>query len=1086
MKHCLGCMELYGEEFKVCPYCGYIEGTPAEEKIHMEPGTLLHNRYIIGKVLGYGGFGVTYIGWDGKLEQKVAIKEYLPGEFSTRMPGQSAITIFSGDKSEQFLAGMKRFVEEAKRLAKFKNESGIVKILDSFEENSTAYIIMEYLDGETLTAFLERNNTMKEDDAIKLLTPVMRSLQTVHGEGILHRDIAPDNIFLTKTGEVKLIDFGASRYATTSHSRSLTVIIKPGFSAEEQYRSRGDQGPHTDVYSLGATLYKMITGKTPPDAMERRAKYENQNRDILVPPHVILKRDKVKPNISPDRENAILNAMNVRIEDRTPDVGTLLNELNSDKPVKRKQGKIKRIDLYGWPLWLKIALPAILGVFVILGTLLLTGVIKLGKYKTEIILPDNTVIVPDVEGKTAEDAIAVLEGVSLGANITSKEYEFQPAGTIVVQEPLQGSYAMVNSDVKLIVSKGKGAQEAVDGISTVPHLVGSTKEDALKDIETAGLAVGEIKEDYSDNYDAGLVISQSIESETKVNEGTEISITVSLGKQSFDMPDAVGKGMNEAKAQLEQLGLRVTFEQKPDKAPVGQVIGQSVSNGSQVKKGDLITLTVSSGEAETKKVPNVAGASEEAAAKTLKDAGFTVEVKQQYSNDVQKGYVISQNPGADSMQAAGTQITIIVSMGRNQEDVTQPPATEPPATQKIAIANVVGKTQSEAERTLKNQGFAVSVNEAYSSKVTAGVVISQNPSAGASVEKGSRITITVSKGTEKISVPDVVGKNSADARSTLEGKGFTVTVSEEYNSTVAKGAVIWQVPSAGTMKEKGSTVSIAVSKGRQSVTVTLDPNGGKVSPTTVTVYPGEAYGSLPTPQRDYYTFAGWYTSDEGGNKITQNTTVPSSGDLIRTLYAHWTQNDLSDWVKFTEKPDGARVVEEKYTYTKRFYDKSSKSSLSGWTRYDKERTGWGSTQGPVSSDPSNGSRKVWSESVYDHTEYHYYRWTNGTDSWSYQYNNSYWLEERWFRDVLPVSQYGTAVGYEGSDIGRYVWIRADYAGNRDVDKTWSRSVNKTVWYYQEPVYTYYYYQDRNLESKEDPSGEADVSKVVYWVRFQAK
>ena len=297
-RRCLGCMELFGDEFEICPHCGYIVGTHAEEAIHMEPGTILHDRYIIGKILGYGGFGITYIGWDGKLEQKVAIKEYLPGEFSTRMPGQSQVTVFNGEKSEQFHDGLKKFIDEAKRLAKFQNEPGIVKIFDSFEENETAYIIMEYLDGETLTDYLKREKTIPEDQAVNMLMPVMNSLQTVHAEGLLHRDIAPDNIFLTKTGEVKLIDFGASRYATTSHSRSLTVIIKPGFSPEEQYRSRGDQGPYTDVYALAATLYKMITGKTPPDAMERRAKYENQNKDILEEPHKLNKDMYAKIKLS--------------------------------------------------------------------------------------------------------------------------------------------------------------------------------------------------------------------------------------------------------------------------------------------------------------------------------------------------------------------------------------------------------------------------------------------------------------------------------------------------------------------------------------------------------------------------------------------------------------------------------------------------------------------------------------------------------------------------------------------------------------------------------------------------------------------
>ena len=259
---CLGCMQPFDAENKVCPHCGYAVGTPAEEAIHMTPGTVLSERYVVGRVLGYGGFGVTYIGWDERLQQRVAIKEYLPNEFSTRVPGHSQVTVFDGDRQEQFLDGLKKFVEEARHLAQFQNEPGIVRVFDSFTENDTAYIIMEYLEGQTLSAYLEEAGTIPEDQAVAMLTPLMESLQVVHEKGILHRDIAPDNIFVTNDGEVKLIDFGASRYATTSHSRSLTVIIKPGYSPEEQYRSRGDQGPHTDVYALASTMYKMITGVT--------------------------------------------------------------------------------------------------------------------------------------------------------------------------------------------------------------------------------------------------------------------------------------------------------------------------------------------------------------------------------------------------------------------------------------------------------------------------------------------------------------------------------------------------------------------------------------------------------------------------------------------------------------------------------------------------------------------------------------------------------------------------------------------------------------------------------------------------------
>jgi len=153
-------MAEYDEKLGLCPHCGFEPGTPAESALHMRPGTILNGRYLIGRVIGYGGFGVTYLGWDNTLQQKVAIKEYLPSEFATRAAGQSQVTVFGGNKAEQFSGGMVKFVEEAKRLAQFQNEPGIVRVFDSFEANNTAYIVMEYLDGETLTAYLEREGTV--------------------------------------------------------------------------------------------------------------------------------------------------------------------------------------------------------------------------------------------------------------------------------------------------------------------------------------------------------------------------------------------------------------------------------------------------------------------------------------------------------------------------------------------------------------------------------------------------------------------------------------------------------------------------------------------------------------------------------------------------------------------------------------------------------------------------------------------------------------------------------------------------------------------------------------------------------------
>lgn len=156
MKYCFGCMERYEDTLNTCPFCGYAEGTVSDNALHLRPGTILQERYIVGKVIGYGGFGVTYIGWDAVLETKIAIKEYLPSDFATRVLGHTQLTVFSDNKNKQFNDGMKKFINEAKKLAKFHSTPGIVKIFDSFEANNTAYIVMELLQGETLAEKLKR------------------------------------------------------------------------------------------------------------------------------------------------------------------------------------------------------------------------------------------------------------------------------------------------------------------------------------------------------------------------------------------------------------------------------------------------------------------------------------------------------------------------------------------------------------------------------------------------------------------------------------------------------------------------------------------------------------------------------------------------------------------------------------------------------------------------------------------------------------------------------------------------------------------------------------------------------------------
>lgn len=270
---CLNCFSQRGK-YDVCPYCGYVNGTIPEEGYILHPGVRLWGRYVIGTILGAGGFGITYRAWDTRLNAMVAIKEFYPQGLVSRIPGETDVRVFSGDKQENYAAQLARFMDEAKNMAKFTGDAYIVSVLDYFEDNGTAYIVMEYLDGMTLKEYMaQKGGSLSTDQAVSIGSSLLKALQTIHQKGIIHRDISPDNIFVLHDGSIKVLDFGAARFAAKEGS-DLTqgVVVKKGYAPPEQYRTNMKQGMWTDIYAAGATLYKMITGVTPEESIERTEK----------------------------------------------------------------------------------------------------------------------------------------------------------------------------------------------------------------------------------------------------------------------------------------------------------------------------------------------------------------------------------------------------------------------------------------------------------------------------------------------------------------------------------------------------------------------------------------------------------------------------------------------------------------------------------------------------------------------------------------------------------------------------------------------------------------------------------------------
>ncbi len=270
MERCLGCMNEYDAAYDVCPHCGYVKGTAEKSKNHLSPGSVLIDRYLIGRCLGQGGFGITYIAWDQRLYKKVAIKEFMPTSLASRITGQMDITCYNDEAQERFQNGIRRMLDESRRLARFNDLESVVKVYDCFEANQTAYIIMELLDGENIKTILAQQQTIDLAQTAKIMLPVLQALRVIHASGLIHRDISPDNIFVCNNGKVKLLDFGSARVASGSDDKSLSVILKPGYAPKEQYSSSAKQGAYTDVYAVCATIYKMLTGVTPIDSLERR------------------------------------------------------------------------------------------------------------------------------------------------------------------------------------------------------------------------------------------------------------------------------------------------------------------------------------------------------------------------------------------------------------------------------------------------------------------------------------------------------------------------------------------------------------------------------------------------------------------------------------------------------------------------------------------------------------------------------------------------------------------------------------------------------------------------------------------------
>ncbi|MGN1028098.1 MAG: protein kinase [Faecousia sp.] len=330
---CYGCME----EITAfpCPHCGYAPGSKGPDYA-LRPGSILNGKYIVGRILGQGGFGITYIGWDLMLERKVAIKEYYPSGQVIRLNGSALQWGGTQQAINARESGRDMFLKEARKMNKVRKIPQVVQVLDLFQENDTAYIVMDFIEGETLTRRLKKTGPLSWGQMQKIFLPVIQAMEEVHKAGLIHRDLSPDNLMLLPDGGVQILDLGAAKDLSLNSGASSMQVAKGGFSPLEQYHQRGGSGTWTDVYALAATIYYALTGTVPPAAVER-VDEDNLRWD--------LPRLQALP---PKGIHALKKAMTLRAKDRTQTMeelyqGIAVPEIPKPEKKEKKAAKEKPV-----------------------------------------------------------------------------------------------------------------------------------------------------------------------------------------------------------------------------------------------------------------------------------------------------------------------------------------------------------------------------------------------------------------------------------------------------------------------------------------------------------------------------------------------------------------------------------------------------------------------------------------------------------------------------------------------------------------------------------------------------------------------
>ena len=704
-------------------------------------GTIVGDRYEILEKIGVGGMAEVFKGKDHKLNRYVAVK-VLKEEFR---------------ENDAFV---KKFKEEAQAAARLAHPN-IVNVYDVGDENGIYYIVMELVEGITLKNYIERKGSLTIKEATSIAIQVCAGLEVAHNNHIVHRDIKPQNIIISREGKVKVTDFGIAK-ATTSQTTTANAMGSVHYASPEQ--ARGGYVDHrSDIYSLGIVLYEMVTGRVPFDGETAVTVALKHLQEVMVPPSVYCK------NIPYSLEQIIKKCTEKSPDRRYQDIGDLLADL-----------------------------------------------------KQSLMDPDGDFVqMIDVD----EQARTVVMNKGTSSKIRNSRKVEVPASRDEDEDEEDDEYENDEDDED--EDDDEELSPAVEKAMTVAGVVLAVIIVLIVLLLVSkALGLGKEKNDTSS--------SDSQQTEQTADEDTESEDGNSSSANTVVMPNLLGKTMTEAKIELKDLGIDITLKgsESSSKYSAGQIMEQNIAEGTKVEVGSSVEVTIAgSGSSGTSgsstsstaadstssttdtevTVPNVVGKDEATARAAIEAAGLTVGTVTEASSDtVTSGLVISQTVAANTKTAKGTKVNLVLSSGPSS----------------VKVTDVIGHEQSRAEQELAAAGFQVSVKEAYSSDVRPGLVISTTPDRGTPAKPGSTVTMTVSQGKEKVTIPSVsVGMTYEAAAEKLEDAGFTGTISEatESSDSVGSGFVTRYSPS-GTVDPDG-TVTIYVSTGSASGTGTDGTEG---------------------------------------------------------------------------------------------------------------------------------------------------------------------------------------------------------------------------------------------------------------------